>query len=148
MNYRYLTIDDIKEKVEGCAGVVPAGITLDGDVLIVSFAVPLDANQRAALDEFLATRGFVSTADNAVVLRDPRYEVQTVASGQVAKIEWFEQDTGNGTFADLARRDVNAWQGSKLLSTQTTLYYTDGSAGPTWTDTYATSGTKRIRRRT
>jgi hypothetical protein len=121
---------------------------VNDDVLLVTFVDALDADAQARLDAFLDAAGFVPSADSDLVLRDPRHEVEVVVAGQVTRVDWYATDNGDGTFGDVARAEVSTWQGSKLLSTVTTLFYTDGSAGPTWTDTYSTNGSKRIARRT
>jgi hypothetical protein len=147
--YHYLFMDtNIKAKVLDAAAVIVSGMVVEERVLVVTTPDILTADEKARLDVFLATRSYVPTANDAITLRDPRYEIQTVVAGRVTQVDWYETDTGGGVFSNLAKREVHAWQGSNLLSTTTTLWYTDGSAGPTWTDTYSTDGTKRIRRRT
>jgi hypothetical protein len=144
--YFYLRVEEIKAKLSGAAGVDPTGVTvLDSGVLLITFAAPLDLSQKEAVDAFLSTRNYVPSADSDIVLRDPRNLQETVTGGNVTQRDWFE----DADLTVLARRDVLTWAtGNKLVSTKTTLYYTDGSAGPTWTDTYTTANGKRITRRT
>jgi hypothetical protein len=146
VSYRYLSDGLLKARVAQQAGISVEGVyEAAPGVLVVQ--VPEALADKGALDAYLATRGYFPSPNDDLALRDPRYEVQTVVAGKVTRTDWYQVDNGDGTFSELAKAEVNTWSASRLISVTTTLYYTDGSAGPSWTDTMWTAGTIRIRRR-
>jgi len=75
------------------------------------------------------------------------FKVETLTGGRVTKIEWFETDNGDGTYADLARDAVYTWTQSKLTQVVEKTYYKDGSVVTESTETtsyFTTSDGKRV----
>lgn len=85
----------------------------------------------------------MSTAEkNAVDSYLDTYMVETISSGRLQKVEWFETDDGDGTYSGLARDDTYSWVGSSLRSVTSRRYYKDGTvvAGSVVVQSYYTTG--------
>jgi hypothetical protein len=111
--------------------------------------VDIDGGDLSAQEDTDLTAAHTAWVTESQTRFAPTFEVTTVQAGRTQKIEWFETDNGDGTYADLARDAVYSWTGSNLTSIVTTDYYDDGTVIPksVVTETFFTNdANQRIRK--
>ena len=108
---------------------------------VVADAVNVTAYFEVALtagEETTLTQAHTDWTPGAIDRYAPNYEVKTISKGQTVKVEWFQTDNGDGTYADLAASHAYNWTGSTLTSIVKTAYYTDGGIASQETESFYT----------